>query len=71
MNKNLEYLNGLYSEISEISGYIWQRGWAEFNAGNISIRLDELEEELVKHLPVSKLIQLRFLGAIYDRTHFD
>ncbi|HRY84354.1 MAG TPA: class II aldolase/adducin family protein [Candidatus Cloacimonadota bacterium] len=29
------------AQISEISGRIWQRGWAEANAGNISLRITE------------------------------
>jgi rhamnulose-1-phosphate aldolase len=28
-------------EISEIAGYLWQRGWAERNAGNISVNITQ------------------------------
>ena len=28
-----------FKEISEISGYLWERGWAERNAGNLSVNL--------------------------------
>jgi len=48
----MNQLNALYNEISEISGYIWDRGWAELNAGNISMRIN-LDEKAVSHLPVS------------------
>jgi len=27
-------------EIASVAGWLWQRGWAERNAGNISVRLD-------------------------------
>ena len=26
-------------EVAEIAGYLWQKGWAERNAGNISINI--------------------------------
>ena len=28
-----------FKEISEIAGYLWERGWAERNAGNLSVNL--------------------------------
>jgi len=30
-------LNSTLREVSEIAGYLWQKGWAERNAGNISV----------------------------------
>ena len=27
-------------EVSEVADYLWQRGWAERNAGNISVNID-------------------------------
>ncbi|MFZ4399229.1 MAG: rhamnulose-1-phosphate aldolase [Bacteroidales bacterium] len=33
-------------KVSEIAGYLWQREWAERNAGNISINLSGLQGEL-------------------------
>jgi len=29
-------------DISEIAGFMWERGWAERNAGNISVNINEL-----------------------------
>ena len=31
------------SEIASVAGWLWQRGWAERNAGNISVRIDKEE----------------------------
>jgi rhamnulose-1-phosphate aldolase len=31
--------NSLFSEIKQVAGYLWERGWAEKNAGNFSVRL--------------------------------
>ena len=39
---NNEVLKGIIDSIAEISGYIWQKGWAEKNAGNISVNLKEV-----------------------------
>lgn len=40
----------LFQEISEVAQYLWDRGWAERNAGNISIRVTDYfsEKELDK-----------------------
>lgn len=39
---NYPQLNGYLAQIAEISGYLWERGWAERNAGNISINITSL-----------------------------
>ena len=38
MNK---YIENILSQIQEVSGYLWQRGWAERNGGNISVNMTE------------------------------
>ncbi|MEN8224788.1 MAG: rhamnulose-1-phosphate aldolase [Bacteroidota bacterium] len=38
-NKKLEEL---ILQVSEVAQYLWQRGWAERNAGNISVNIDHL-----------------------------
>ncbi len=35
-------LKGVISETSEIAGYLWQRGWAERNASNISVNITDV-----------------------------
>jgi rhamnulose-1-phosphate aldolase len=39
------------AELSEVAGYLWEKGWAERNAGNISINISELIDEKDKNLP--------------------
>jgi rhamnulose-1-phosphate aldolase len=39
---NNQALNDIILEVSEIAGYLWQRGWAERNAGNISVNITHL-----------------------------
>ena len=29
-------------EMAEIAGYLWERGWAEQNAGNISVNITDI-----------------------------
>ena len=40
--KRNKALKGLILETAEIAGYLWQRGWAERNAGNISVNITDL-----------------------------
>lgn len=47
-------LEPVMNELLEVSGYLWQRGWAERNAGNISIDVTELVAELKAELPDGK-----------------
>lgn len=41
LNDNKEVKN-IIREISEVAGYLWQRGWAERNASNISVNITDL-----------------------------
>jgi rhamnulose-1-phosphate aldolase len=34
-------LKALLAEIAEVAGYLWEKGWAERNAGNISIHISD------------------------------
>ena len=48
INKNLkEQLD----EVAEIAGYLWTKGWAERNAGNISINISDIIGDENKNLP--------------------
>jgi rhamnulose-1-phosphate aldolase len=53
----------IIDETAEVAGFLWQRGWAERNAGNISVRLEaediaescsSLQEQLI---PLTKQFQ--------------
>ena len=35
-------LNEQLEEVAEIAGYLWEKGWAERNAGNISINISDI-----------------------------
>jgi rhamnulose-1-phosphate aldolase len=38
-------------EIAEIAGYLWEKGWAERNAGNISINISDIIGDANKNFP--------------------
>lgn len=55
---------------AEVAGYLWQKGWAERNGGNITINITEFVDDEIKTLPaVSKTEQigkcLPFLKGCY------
>ena len=37
--------------IAEVAGYLWTKGWAERNGGNISVNVTALMSEEAKELP--------------------
>lgn len=38
-------------EIAEAAGYLWQKGWAERNGGNITVNISEYADDEIKSLP--------------------
>ena len=36
---------------AEVAGYLWQRGWAERNGGNLTIRITEFADDGLRALP--------------------
>ena len=55
-NKNLSQI---IEDISEVAGYLWTKGWAERNGGNISCNITHVVGSSVKSLdPISKPIEI-------------
>ncbi len=38
-------------KVAEVAGYLWQKGWAERNGGNITVNITEHVDETMKALP--------------------
>ena len=38
-------------QVAEVAGYLWQKGWAERNGGNITINITELVDDTMRALP--------------------
>ena len=36
------------ADVAEVAGYLWQRGWAERNGGNISVNVTDLLTDEVR-----------------------
>ena len=46
-----EKLQTIISQVAEIAGYLWERGWAERNGGNISYNITEAVDDSIRRLP--------------------
>ena len=38
-------------KVAEVAGYLWQKGWAERNGGNITINITELVDDEIHKMP--------------------
>ncbi|MEG2855911.1 MULTISPECIES: rhamnulose-1-phosphate aldolase [Bacteroides] len=42
------------NEVAEVAGYLWQKGWAERNGGNIVVNITDLVDDEIKQMaPIS------------------
>ena len=48
---NRPRLRAVIDEVAEVTGYLWQKGWAERNGGNITVNVTELIDDEVRRLP--------------------
>lgn len=49
-------------KVAEVAGYLWQKGWAERNGGNITVNITEYVDDEIKALPaISEVYQI---GAV-------
>lgn len=47
------------NDVAEVAGYLWQKGWAERNGGNITINITDLvDDEIRKMSPISDPISI-------------
>ena len=46
-------------QVAEVAGYLWQKGWAERNGGNITLNITELVDDEIREMkPLSEPIQI-------------
>lgn len=48
---NREALAKCIGEIAETAGYLWQKGWAERNGGNITVNITEYVDDEIRKMP--------------------
>lgn len=46
-----EEITKIIAQVAEIAGYLWERGWAERNGGNISYNITEWADDILRMLP--------------------
>ena len=47
------------NQVAEVAGYLWQKGWAERNGGNITVNITEYIDDEIKALPaISEVKQI-------------
>lgn len=52
-------LSKIVNEVSEVAGYLWQKGWAERNGGNITINITEVVDEEIRNMePISDIFSI-------------
>ena len=44
-------LKAVIDQVAEVTGYLWQKGWAERNGGNITVNVTEYMDDECKKLP--------------------
>lgn len=45
------YLSAEIDKIAEVAGYLWEKGWAERNGGNITVNISSFADDELAHLP--------------------
>ena len=62
MNSILDGRTSLAAEIwkvAETAGYLWQKGWAERNGGNITVNITEFVDDQMRSMtPISEVKHL-------------
>ena len=57
--ENRPELAGQIADVAEVAGYLWQKGWAERNGGNITINItDIIDDEISAMKPISDSISI-------------
>lgn len=47
------------SDVAEVAGYLWQKGWAERNGGNITINITSVIDDEIRNMkPISDRIEI-------------
>ncbi len=54
-----EALKKAVGDVAEVAGYLWQKGWAERNGGNITVNITEQVDDAIRALPaISPVYQI-------------
>ena len=58
------------NKVAEVAGYLWQKGWAERNGGNITVNITEFVDDEIRQMkPISEVksigVTLPYLKGCY------
>lgn len=59
--KNRPALEAEVMKVAEVAGYLWQKGWAERNGGNITVNITEFVDDEIKAMPA--ISEVKPIGA--------
>ena len=48
---NRPELKKALDSVAEVTGYLWQKGWAERNGGNLTLNITEFADDEMKTMP--------------------
>lgn len=48
---NRPALSKKVDEVAEVAGYLWQKGWAERNGGNITVNITDFIDKEIRNMP--------------------
>jgi len=54
---NRPALSAEVDKVAEVAGYLWQKGWAERNGGNITVNITDFVDDEMKSLPAISEVQ--------------
>ena len=60
--ENHEMLTATIQDVAEVAGYLWQKGWAERNGGNITVNITDLVDDEIRNLPA--LVPAKSIGKV-------
>lgn len=55
---NRPALAACVGQIAEAAGYLWQKGWAERNGGNITVNITEYVDDGIRNMPAISAVFL-------------
>lgn len=50
------------NKVAEVAGYLWQKGWAERNGGNITINITEYVDDEIRNMPA--ISEVKQIGTV-------
>ena len=57
--KNRPALEHEIMQVAEVAGYLWQKGWAERNGGNITVNVTKMVDDEIRQMPaISEVKQI-------------